>query len=43
MTKEQTQEEIKQAKALSCHESSTCELEQIAKKQGPRVCERTWK
>jgi hypothetical protein len=32
MTRKQTQEEIKQAKALGRHESSTCEFKQIAKK-----------
>ncbi len=42
-TREQTQEEIKQTKALGHHESSTCELGQIAKKQGPKIHERTWK
>jgi hypothetical protein len=43
MTKEHTQEEIKQAKGLGHHESSTCKLGQIVKKQGPKICERTWK
>ncbi len=49
MTKKQTQEESNQhwkfntfEKPLGHHESSICELGQIAKKQGPKIYEKTW-